>query len=98
MEFNQEFLGDFIQIGRTTEQIRNAPKSAIFIWCEDNAKYAKNLATSLHREDLTIAPKCWMTEKNLRGNTFTDIVVDHATVFNHEQQVAYLIACRLTNV
>jgi len=40
--------------GKTTDQIREAPKGAIFVWCNDYTGYVRDIAKSLGRDDLKI--------------------------------------------
>ena len=42
--------------GRTTEQMKDAPVGATFIWCNDRTSYAERLAKHLGRPDLRIKP------------------------------------------
>jgi hypothetical protein len=65
--------------GRTTRQMKEAPKHAIFVWCNDRTKVAERMARDLGREDLKIVPPSWITNERWQGMTLTGIVVDHAT-------------------
>ena len=93
MNFNQEFLGVFMQIGTTTKQMESAPKNAIFIWNDNNLVYAKHLARELKRNDLTIVSKNWITKQNLRGKIFSGIILDHSAVLSEEQQNLFSFFC-----
>lgn len=67
--------------GRTTEQLRSAPKGAVFVWCNGGLAYPRKLARHMGRDDLTIvtAHSYAMGETDLlvKGSN-RKIVVDHA--------------------
>lgn len=70
--------------GKTTTQIKNAPKGAVFIWCNGTLGYPKDLARSLDREDLLVVGPSYVS--NLRSYASTKpVVVDHAARFTLEQ-------------
>lgn len=66
--------------GKTTEQLRTAPKNALFFWCTGATHYARSLAAHLGRTDITIAPidniDYKLDEPGWVGNRY--IIVDHA--------------------
>lgn len=93
MNFKQEFLGEFQQIGTTTKQMEIAPKNAIFIWDNNHLIYPKHLARKLKRNDLTIVSKSWITEHNLKGKIFSGIILDHSVVLSEEQQNLFSFFC-----
>ena len=67
--------------GRTTEQMKAAPNGAIFVWCSDATKWAKDKARELGRADLiVIGPRdLWYPYVDrLRGREYPAIVFDHA--------------------
>ena len=93
MNFKQEFLGQFQQIGTTTKQMEFAPKNAIFIWDNNCLFYPKQLALKLKRNDLSIVSKSWMTKHNLEGKIFSGIILDHSVVLSEEQQNLFSFFC-----
>ena len=40
--------------GQTSEQMKSAPRDAVFVWCNDGLRYPTDLARHLGREDLKI--------------------------------------------
>lgn len=65
--------------GQTTEQLRNAPHGAIFVWCNDSLSYPRQLAAKLKRGDLRIVGYSFFDDKySWRGITASAIVLDHA--------------------
>lgn len=64
--------------GRTTKQMMEAPKGAVFVWCNKEVWYPQRLAEKLGRKDLQIQPRSWLTGERWRGQSFPGIVVDHA--------------------
>ena len=63
--------------GATTRQIKEAPKGAIFVWCNSHVDYARHLAHFLGRGDLQIvSPETF--ERIAPVIRFNGIVVDHA--------------------
>lgn len=67
------------QTGRTTQQLKNAPQGAIFVWCNSHTYYPQNLARELGRSDIKIKPFSWLEERNVRGLRGAHVVIDHAT-------------------
>jgi len=66
------------QTGRTTKQMINAPKGAVFVWLTANLSYPQALAEKVDRTDLEIVPRSWILSDKWRGQILTGIVVDHA--------------------
>lgn len=66
------------QLGKTTQQLSDAPTSAIYVWCNSNLEYPKYLARKLQRTDLFIVSPSWLTEYRWRGQMFNDVILDHA--------------------
>lgn len=58
----------------TTNQIRNAPRNAVYIWHCDRLSYPVALARRLGRHDLTIAPPSHL---GLTWSAESQIVIDH---------------------
>lgn len=74
--------------GRTTEQLKAAPKGAFFVWCNDRLSYPQDLLKRLERTDIRVVGPSdvrWM----FRGLP-VPVVVDHAAVLRQED--AELIA------
>jgi len=63
--------------GRTTRQMRTAPKGALFIWGGADLGYPKSLARDLGRADLVIRPVSWLRMSRVRGVRLSAVVVDH---------------------
>lgn len=76
------------QLGRTTQRLSAAPISAVYIWCNSNLEYPKYLARKLQRTDLFIVSPSWLTEYRWRGQTFNDVIVDHALNLTLEESEA----------
>lgn len=64
--------------------MEEAPKGAIFVWCNRHVDYAWALAKKLGREDLQIRDPSWL-EHRWRGLKLTGVVVDHAARLTNEQ-------------
>jgi len=78
--------------GRTTEQIRNAPLGAIFIWCNFDTDYPKMLAWELDRRDLLIWSRSILSNSDpLRGRRLKGIVVDHACLLTPDEHANLLV-------
>ena len=65
---------------RTTKQLIDAPRNAVFVWCNGNVSYPQDLARSLGRTDLRIVTPMWVgrggwQEMDLRPE---QLVLDHA--------------------
>lgn len=63
--------------GRTTQQMRDAPYGACFVWCTEQLGYPRRLAMWLQRGDLTIIPPSQDLDDFHRGTTWA-VVRDHA--------------------
>ena len=67
------------QSGRTTKQMLDAPKNALFVWCSLDTRYAKHLANQLGRSDLEIVGRnVFSNIDKIRGKRFSGIILDHA--------------------
>lgn len=66
--------------GRTAAQMRDAPKGATFVWCNDRPAYARDLARSLGRADLHIEALSALEFGGHRLGFGRAVVVDHAVV------------------
>lgn len=67
------------QEGRTTNQMLKAPIGAVYVWCNGDLYYPKQLARRLGREDLKVVPPSWFDPINVLKQRLTGLVVDHAT-------------------
>ena len=75
--------------GRTTRQMVNAPKHAVYIWVNNQTAYPRRLASMLDRKDLKIVGPDWLTLGVWRGMELTGVVLDHATELNTDGRDAY---------
>lgn len=82
-------MSDYRGLGYTTTQMMDAPKNAIFVWCNQNTMYPRQLARKLGRTDLEIVGPSRLREK-LLGRRPSAVVVDHATQLNIEDYEAVL--------
>jgi len=74
-------------LGRTTAQMINAPRNAIFIWCNNLTVYAEKLAKKLGRDDLKIYPSYILDDHGFwLGRIFAGLVIDHATELREKQR------------
>ena len=64
--------------GRTTKQIKEAPKNAVYVWVSGDAHYPRRLARELGREDLEIVGPTWIENYRWRGVGSLNVVIDHA--------------------
>lgn len=74
--------------GHTSEQMREAPRGALFIWCTVDVRYPKALARHLGRSDLEIVSPSILSEGayRLRGRRLSGIIVDHAGQPNADER------------
>lgn len=66
------------QTGRTTQQMKDAPVGAVYVWCNSKTTYPRELARAIGRDDLNVVPLLWLDGRNVRGRTFNGVTVDHA--------------------
>lgn len=85
-------LDKFRGTGRTTRQMKHAKPSAIFIWCNGNLQYPKELAKKLGREDLRIFRLSALDSDQLRGLDYPQIIIDHAGELTDRQREGLLRA------
>ena len=71
--------------GRTTQQMKEAPLGAIYIWLHGEVWYPKNLAAKIGRADLQIVGPMWLNSMNFQGKRLSGIVIDHATYLSDKQ-------------
>lgn len=74
--------------GATTQQMKDAPMGAFFVWVNHHTGYAVDLAHSLGRSDLQVVPPSWLTSYSSRGAA-KPVVVDHAVRLTDEQWHAF---------
>ena len=74
--------------GETTRQMEDAPKGAVFVWCNGQTDYPRLLARKIGREDLQIQSPTWF-EDRWRGLELTGVVVDHAARLTDRQWDGY---------
>jgi len=70
------------QAGRTSEQMRSAPRGATYVWVNDELTYPRDLARFLRRTDLRIVSPLALTDGRLLGLHVDQLVVDHAAKLN----------------
>lgn len=77
--------------GRTTQQMKHAPKNAIFIWVNGWLRYPAELASRLDCCDLKIYAPSVLERgaERLRGLEISGIVIDHAADLTSEQWNGY---------
>ena len=65
---------------RTTKQMIDAPRNAVFVWCNGITDYPQDLARSLGRTDLRIVTPMWMHRGGWQGMDLRpeELVLDHA--------------------
>lgn len=65
--------------GRTTKQMKEAPRGAVFVWCNDNLSWPRNLALTHGRKDLQIIGPTVLegTLDRFRGTEIPAVVFDH---------------------
>jgi hypothetical protein len=78
--------------GRTSEQMRNAPQGAFYVWCNHHLGYPRTLAERLGRKDLKIVSNSWLNGDSWLGRRGYKVVIDHATVIQPSRidAVAYM--------
>lgn len=65
-------------LGITTQQMKAAPKGAIFVWVNGYLECPRFLARKIDRGDLQIVAPTWLLDCRWRGLELTGVVVDHA--------------------
>lgn len=74
--------------GLTTKQMQDAPRDAVFVWCNSHVSYPRALAKALDRADLVVRPLSWLELRNVMGRTFPGLVVDHAAQLDDNSREA----------
>lgn len=67
--------------------MQDAPHGALFVWCNDNLMYPRNLARSIGRTDLRIEGPSWLDSDRWRGLQFSGVVLDHAAPLTTDRQL-----------
>lgn len=71
-------------MGKTTQQILDSPKGAVFICLNHNhLQYIKKLCAALGRDDLVLKTLTWLDARAYQGLIFTEITIDHACWDSH---------------
>ena len=78
--------------GATTDQMRSAPKGAVYVWGNTSLGYPSQLAKQIDRADLVIVSPEWLSSQSWRGRSFPGIVVDHAACLSPAQRRALVDA------
>lgn len=56
------------QTGRTMRQMKDAPRGAVFVWCNAHLSYPRRLAKAIGRDDLlVVVPLSWLAPHNVYG-------------------------------
>jgi hypothetical protein len=68
------------QTGRTSKQMLEAPRGAMFVWCNSSTWYPRDLARSLGRTDLQICGPDMLNASSLHSlrSRGGKLVLDHA--------------------
>jgi hypothetical protein len=74
------------QSGKTTRAMLDAPRDAVFVWCNHHLDYPKRLAHHLGREDLKIVSPEWIIDRQWMGLHLTAIQLDPDTNFSTETE------------
>jgi hypothetical protein len=75
--------------GRTTQQMKDAPKGAVFVWCNHMLDYPEQLKKRIGRDDLKIVAPGWLTFESWRGMKLSGVVIDHAARLSDKQFNSY---------
>lgn len=68
--------------GRTTAQMRNAPRNAIYVWCNEKLHYPAKLLGEVDRTDITVVSPEMVAKTMI--DTRRPIVVDHYAYLSSE--------------
>jgi hypothetical protein len=77
--------------GQTSEQMKSAPRDAVFVWCSGDLRYPTDLARHLGRDDLKIVRPEYHSVFMAAGGTRSAVVIDHA--FHRIAKFEYLMIC-----
>lgn len=78
--------------GITTEQMKKAPKDAIYVWVNHHFDYPRALARKLGRDDLRVVSPSFLEPFRTDG-LLRSIVLDHATILTRRQCEEYEAHC-----
>ena len=65
---------------KTHDQMREAPKGAVYVWSNWNPLWAQSEARNIGRRDLTVVSRDELVEHdavNILNNSIKEIVIDH---------------------
>lgn len=74
--------------GRTSAQMREAPRHAVFVWVNDRLDYPQHLARHIGRDDLRVVGPLWLSQHRWRGVDLTGLVLDHAIRLTPNEHIA----------
>lgn len=78
--------------GRTTKQMQDAPKGAIYVWVNQHLGWPRDLAHHLGCDDLQIVSPTWLERMgNWAGRSITGLVLDHAAELSDRQYAGYRV-------
>lgn len=80
------------QTGITTEQMKKAPRDAIYVWVNHHFDYPRTLAKKLGRDDVRVVSPSFLASNNLCG-LLRPVILDHATVLTRPQREEYEAHC-----
>lgn len=72
--------------GRTSRQMKRAPRGAVYVWHSDRLQDARAFAARLGREDLKMVAPSWLTDRRWMGIRAPALIVDHAARLTEEQR------------
>ena len=75
--------------GRTSDQLKAAPKGAVYVWVNNRLNYPKRLALDLGREDLEIVAPSWLEYNRFMGRIMSGLILDHAVNLTDRQREVY---------
>lgn len=73
------------QEGKTTKQMLQAPRGAVYVWCNNYIGYPTRLSKALSRSDLSIISPRSLNSQIICGH-YPVIVIDHAAEISDEQR------------
>jgi hypothetical protein len=66
------------QSGRTTRRILDAPKGAMFVWCDHHLHYPTGLTMFLGRTDITVVSPAILSDRSRALLRRQPVILDHA--------------------
>lgn len=81
--------------GRTTNQMKLTIDKSIFVWCNENLNYPKQLARELNKDLEIVGPRWFEDNYKWAGRKLIGITIDHAANLNDRQWSGYnkALAC-----